>query len=111
MPSLIRSALSGVLPPLKRPKRRAIRQRRAASAPRPNANRVVRGAQVEAAERTSSTHATSALKKPQTMLTVDDDRPSPGGVANGLWNARPMEPATTWGMAFNRKAPPKNQAT
>src|ERR1700761_5024603 len=57
-----------------------------------------------------SRYATTRLAKPQTRLTVEDDRPSPRGFANGLWNGRPMAPATMCGMALSRNAPPKNQA-
>src|ERR1700744_1616136 len=55
-------------------------------------------------------YATTKLAKPQTTLTVEDDRPSPRGFANGLWNGRPLAPATRCGMELSRNAPPKNQA-
>jgi len=47
------------------------------------------------------------LKKPQSTLTVDDESPCPGGLANGLWNDLPIIPLTKWGIAFARNAPPK----
>ena len=32
------------------------------------------------------------LKKPQSTLTVDEESPCPRGLANGLWNGRPIMP-------------------
>jgi hypothetical protein len=40
-------------------------------------------------------------------LIVDDDKPCPGGDANGLWNGLPEMPFTKCGIVFARKAPPK----
>jgi hypothetical protein len=41
-----------------------------------------------------SKYATAALKNPQRTLTVEEERPSPGGFAKGLWKGRPMTPET-----------------
>jgi hypothetical protein len=43
-------------------------------------------------------------------LTVEDDNPTPGGVAKGLWKAWPEIPLPRWGIAFARKTPPKKYA-
>ena len=40
-------------------------------------------------------------------LTIEDDKPTPGGDANGLWNECPEIPFPRWGNVFARKAPPK----
>jgi hypothetical protein len=40
---------------------------------------------------------------------VDDDSPWPGGDANGVWNALPETPATSYGTLLTGKAPPKKQ--
>jgi hypothetical protein len=45
------------------------------------------------------------LKRPHKTLTVDEDNPSPGGDANGLWKACPEIPFPRWGSVFARKAP------
>ncbi len=65
--------------------------------------RVGHQAQVEAAR--------ARQQQPHSTFTVDEDRPSPGGVANGVWNGRPSAPASRCGTAFIRNTPPKNQAT
>ncbi len=46
------------------------------------------------------------LKKPQTMLMREEDRPSPRGLANGLWKARPIVPLTKCGTALASTRPP-----
>jgi hypothetical protein len=51
------------------------------------------------------------LKNPQSTFTVEDESPSPGGEANGLWKGLPEIPFTKWGTAFVRKTPPKKYAT
>jgi hypothetical protein len=51
------------------------------------------------------------LKNPQTTLTVEEESPLPGGLANGLWNARPINPETKVGMAFSVKEPAKKYDT
>ena len=38
--------------------------------------------------------ATTRLSIPQSTFTVDNDRPSPGGDANGDWNGLPETPVT-----------------
>jgi hypothetical protein len=43
----------------------------------------------------------------RTTFTVEEESPSPGGEANGLWNGCPVIPATKCGTAFVRNAPPK----
>jgi hypothetical protein len=58
----------------------------------------------DAADQEISDHE---VEEAQSMLTVEVDRPSPGGFANGDWNGSPIRPATTWGIALVRKAPPK----
>jgi len=50
------------------------------------------------------------LNRPQSTLTVEEDKPSPGGDANGLWNGCPEIPLPRWGRVFARKAPPKKYA-
>ena len=47
------------------------------------------------------------LKKPHSTLTVDEESPCPGGLANGVWNGLPITPLTKCGTALTRKAPPK----
>jgi hypothetical protein len=42
---------------------------------------------------------------------VDDDNPSPGGDAKGLWKGCPEIPLPRCGRVFARKAPPKKYAT
>ena len=56
-------------------------------------------------------YATARLKSSQAVFSTDDDSPSPGGDANGLWNGPPETPATRCGMVFARNAPPKKYAT
>jgi hypothetical protein len=51
------------------------------------------------------------FKRPHRTLTVEEDRPSPGGDANGLWKACPEIPFPRCGSVFARKAPPKKYAT
>ena len=51
------------------------------------------------------------LSAPQSTLTVEDDRPSPEGFANGLCNGRPIMPLTRCGTAFVKNAPPKKKET
>jgi hypothetical protein len=51
------------------------------------------------------------LNIPHRTFTVDDDKPLPGGDANGLWNGRPEMPFTRWGIVFAKKTPPKKYAT
>jgi hypothetical protein len=46
------------------------------------------------------------LKDPHNTLTVADDKPLPGGVANGLWNGLPDMPFTKCGIALAKKTPP-----
>jgi hypothetical protein len=47
------------------------------------------------------------FSRPHNTFTVEDDRPSPGGDANGLWNGCPEIPFPRCGSVFARKAPPK----
>jgi hypothetical protein len=35
------------------------------------------------------------LNQPHNTFVVDDDKPLPGGFANGLWNGRPIIPLVT----------------
>jgi hypothetical protein len=51
------------------------------------------------------------LNKPHRTFTVEDDKPTPGGDAKGLWNACPEIPLMKWGSMFARNAPPKKYAT
>jgi hypothetical protein len=44
-------------------------------------------------------------------LTVEEDKPIPGGDAKGLWKACPEIPLPRWGRVFARNAPPKKYAT
>ena len=44
--------------------------------------------------RRSNRYATKRLNVAQSTFTVDDDSPSPGSAANGVWNGLPMTPAT-----------------
>lgn len=47
------------------------------------------------------------LNAPQSTLTVDEESPWPGGLAKGLWKARPVTPLTRCGIAFAKNTPPK----
>jgi hypothetical protein len=47
-------------------------------------DRVIDGAQVEIADMADQRYPTARLKKPHSTFTVDEERPSPGGLANGL---------------------------
>lgn len=47
------------------------------------------------------------IESSHSTLTIEDDKPSPGGDANGLWKGCPETPLTKWGIALTRKAPPK----
>jgi hypothetical protein len=51
------------------------------------------------------------LKKPHKTFTVDEERPSPGGFAKGVWKGRPSMPLTRCGMTLARKIPPKKYDT
>ncbi|RXH55835.1 hypothetical protein GRAN_2692 [Granulicella sibirica] len=53
----------------------------------------------------------TALNNPHRALMVEDESPSPGGFANGLWNGCPMVPLTKCGTAFAKKIPPKKYET
>jgi hypothetical protein len=52
-------------------------------------------------------YPTTALKKPHSTFTVDEEKPWPGGFAKGLWKGRPIIPLTRCGTALARKTPPK----
>jgi hypothetical protein len=52
-------------------------------------------------------YPTARLKRPQKTLTVEEERPIPGGDAKGLWKGFPETPLTKWGIAFVRNAPAK----
>src|SRR5512144_588914 len=56
------------------------------------------------------TMPTMKLKLPQSTFTTGDDRPCPGGDANGLGNGRPETPLVKCGTELTRKAPAKNSA-
>jgi hypothetical protein len=43
-------------------------------------------------------------------LTNEEDKPTPGGDAKGLWNACPEIPLPRWGKVLARNAPPKKYA-
>ena len=78
-------------PPWKRPNARAsITDVIRIPAPRTTACGVLRRS--KAPTRQTSTYATATLKIPHNTLTVDDDNPSPGGDANGLWSGCPEIP-------------------
>src|SRR5580692_3632947 len=79
-------------------------------APRPNARMwlVARGSKAPTCA--ISRHPTTALKNPQTTLTVADGRPWPGGLAKGLCKGRPIAPETKRGIAFAAKTPPEKYA-
>jgi hypothetical protein len=70
---------------------------------------VLRLAQIEAAD-TADEQIADCKDRPHRTLTVDDDSPSPGGDAKGLWNACPEIPLPRWGREFARNAPPKKYA-
>jgi hypothetical protein len=44
-------------------------------------------------------------------MAIEEDKPTLGGDAKGLWKAWPDIPLPRWGMAFARKAPLKKYAT
>ena len=48
---------------------------------------------------------------PHNTLTVEEDSPSPGGLANGLWNGCPVTPLTQCGIALQKRQPPKKYET
>src|SRR6185437_5587258 len=48
--------------------------------------------------------------KPHRTLTIEDESPLPGGLANGVWKARPVTTLARWGIALARMRPPANQA-
>ena len=50
------------------------------------------------------------LNSPHTVLIGADDRPMPGGFANGEGNLLPDMPCTKCGKALARKAPAKKHA-
>src|ERR1700733_13983683 len=83
----------GVLPPWNWPKRRAEKMLMS-SAPRPNARMWLVARGWKAPTCASSRYPTSALKNPQTTLTVEEESPLPRGLAKGLWKGRPIVPAT-----------------
>ncbi len=50
------------------------------------------------------------LKSAQKTLTVGDDKPFPGGFANGVGKGSPEIPWMKWGTAFAKNVPAKKQA-
>jgi hypothetical protein len=51
------------------------------------------------------------FSRPHRTFTVEEDRPSPGGDAKGLWKECPETPFPRCGRVFARKPPPKKYAT
>jgi len=51
------------------------------------------------------------LNKPHKTFIIGDDKPIPGGWANGEGKASPQMPFTKCGTKFARKNPAKKQAT
>src|ERR1700679_2417896 len=74
----------GVLPPWNWPKWRAEKMLMS-RAPRPNARMWLGARGAKAPTCATSRYPTTALKNPQTTLTVAEESPLPGGFAKGLW--------------------------
>ena len=72
--------------------------------------RVRRLAEIEIADATHQKVPDDDVDEPQRTFDVDDDSPTPGGEANGLWNGFPETPFTKCGIAFARNAPAKKYA-
>ena len=60
------------------------RKERIGSAPRPNATTSLGVPQAEIADAADEDIADDDIEKPQSTLTVDEESPCPGGLANGL---------------------------
>jgi hypothetical protein len=63
--------------------------------------------QLEPSHATHEQIADGQVQQTPQALTVEEDSPSPGGDANGLWNGCPEIPLPKCGSVFARKAPPK----
>ncbi len=50
------------------------------------------------------------LANAHSVFVRGEDKPLPGGFANGVGKALPETPCTKWGIAFNKKTPAKNAA-
>jgi len=74
---------------------------------RPEDERVLGLAQIKAAHTTDKQVADGKVEEAHRTLTVEEDKPTPGGDAKGLWKACPEIPLPRWGRAFARNAPPK----
>src|SRR3954451_7010910 len=96
----------GSLPPRNLPNQRA-RNRPMRSPPRPSAATSAVSLRAKSPTRQTRRYPITRLKKPQRRLTIELDKPWPGGFAKGDWNGSPLRPATRWGIALVRKAPPK----
>lgn len=47
------------------------------------------------------------VEKPQSTFSVEEDRPWPRGLANGVWKDWPIKPLRQWGSALASNTPPK----
>ena len=94
------------MPPWKRPNIRAVISA-ISSTPSPQRHDIRGRTQIEVAHAAGQQVSDGEVKKPHSTLTVEEDSPSPGGLANGLWKGRPITPLTKCGTALARKAPPK----
>ncbi len=75
--------------------------------PEPQGNHVLRLAQLEPANADHQQVSHHQVEHSPQHVITDDDKPCPGGDANGLWNGLAEMPFTRCGMVFARKAPPK----
>jgi hypothetical protein len=66
--------------------------------------------QIEAADTADEQVGDGEVEKPHRTLTVEEDKPTPGGDAKGLWKECPETPLPRWGRAFARNRPPKKYA-
>src|SRR6185437_4201429 len=99
----------GALPRCRRPKLHAS-PTRAISMPSPKTPASTADLGSKSPTRSTSHHAASRFAKPHRTLTIEDESPLPGGLANGVWKARPVTPLARWGIALARMRPPANQA-
>ena len=67
-------------------------------------------AQIEAANSTDEQVGYDKIEESHMTLTNEEDKPTPGGDAKGLWNACPEIPLPRWGKVLARNAPPKKYA-
>ncbi len=67
-------------------------------------------AQIEAADSTDEQVGYDKIEESHSTLTDEEDEPTPGGDAKGLWNACPEIPLPRWVKVLARTAPRKKCA-